>query len=126
MSAEFERLHKKRVEFEAQLQSIWKKEKALKEEVKMLKEKRAVQELEERLRKGEFPTLHGDKAIEAICDFVDDLWETRTEDLTEKQMDALTELANGLILSIKVEKPQTKTPLEWNASPDYVRSLYVS
>lgn len=125
LPAELEQLHEKKVELEDELQSIWKEERALKEEVKVLKEKLAVQELEERLRKGQFPLLRGEKAIEAIYDFMRDLKERRNEELTEKQMYALTELANGLILCIEAEKPQTKTPLAWNASPEHIRSLYL-
>ncbi len=126
LSAKLEQLHEKKVKLEDELQSIWKKEKALKEEVKMLKEKRAVQELEERFLKGQFPILSGEQAIEAIYDFMHDLKEKRNDEMTEKQMDALTELTDGLILSIKTEKPQTKTPLQWNASPAHIRSLYLS
>ncbi len=51
----------------------------------------------------EFPRLRGEKAIEALYDFVDELKEQRGEELTDKQTAALIKFAWGLISSIEVE-----------------------
>ena len=51
----------------------------------------------------EFPRLRGQKAVEALCDFVDELEEQRGEELTDKQTTALIKFARGLISSIEVE-----------------------
>ena len=51
----------------------------------------------------EFPRLCGQKAVEALCDFVDELEEQRGEELTDKQTTALIKFARGLISSIEVE-----------------------
>ena len=52
----------------------------------------------------EFPRLRGEKAIEALYDFVDELEEQRGEELTDKQTTALIKFAWGLISSIEAEK----------------------
>lgn len=52
----------------------------------------------------EFPRLRGEKAIEALYDFVDELEEQRGEELTDKQAKALIKFAWGLIFSIEAEK----------------------
>ena len=51
----------------------------------------------------EFPRLRGQKAVEALCDFVDELEEQRGEELTDKQTTALIKFARGLISYIEVE-----------------------
>lgn len=51
----------------------------------------------------EFPRLRGQKAVEALCDFMDELEEQRGEELTDKQTTALIKFARGLISSIEVE-----------------------
>ena len=51
----------------------------------------------------EFPRLRGEKAIEALCDFIDKLEEQRGEELTKKQTTTLVKLAKGLISSIEAE-----------------------
>ena len=126
LSMKLEQLHRKHAKLEAKVQSIGKKERTLREEVKMLKERLAIKELEEKLREREFPILCGEKAIWAIRGFVDEIEEQRGEELTEKQVDALIELANGFILSIKADTSPMCKPLEWHASPEKVRSLYLS
>ena len=52
----------------------------------------------------EFPRLRGEKAIEALYDFVNELEEQRGKELTDKQTAALIKFAWGLISSIEVEK----------------------
>jgi hypothetical protein len=51
----------------------------------------------------EFPRLRGQKAVEALYEFVDELEEQRGEELTDKQTKALIKFARGLISSIEVE-----------------------
>jgi hypothetical protein len=51
----------------------------------------------------EFPRLRGEKAVEALCDFVDALEKQRSEVLTDKQITALIKFARGLISSIEAE-----------------------
>jgi hypothetical protein len=51
----------------------------------------------------EFPRLRGQKAVEALYEFVDELEEQRGEELTDKQTTALIKFARGLISSIEVE-----------------------
>ena len=51
----------------------------------------------------EFPRLRGQKAVEALYDFMDELEEQRGEELTDKQTTALIKFARGLISSIEVE-----------------------
>jgi len=50
-----------------------------------------------------YPTLHGEKAIKALYDFINELEEQRCKELTEKQTTALIEFAKGLISSIEAE-----------------------
>jgi len=52
----------------------------------------------------EFPKLRGEEAIEALCDFVNELEEQRGKELTDKQTTALIKFAWGLISSIEAEK----------------------
>ena len=52
----------------------------------------------------EFPRLRGEKAIEALCDFINELEEQRGKELTDKQTTTLIKFAKGLILSIEEEK----------------------
>ena len=52
----------------------------------------------------EFPRLRGEKAIEALCDFINELEEQRGRELTDKQTTTLIKFAKGLILSIEEEK----------------------
>ena len=51
----------------------------------------------------EFPRLRGQKAVEALYEFVNELEEQRGEELTDKQTTALIKFAWGLISSIEVE-----------------------
>ena len=51
----------------------------------------------------EFPRLRGEKAIEALYDFVDELEKQRSEELTDKQTKALIKFAEELISSIETE-----------------------
>jgi len=55
-----------------------------------------------------FRTLHGEKAIKALYDFINELEEQRGEELTEKQTTALIKFAKGLISSIEAEKHSDK------------------
>ena len=50
------------------------------------------------------PRLRGEKAVEALCDFVDALEEQRGKELTDKQTTALIKFAWGLISSIETER----------------------
>jgi len=52
----------------------------------------------------EFPRLRGEKAVEALYEFVNELEEQRGEELTDKQTTALIKFARGLISSIEAEK----------------------
>ena len=52
----------------------------------------------------EFPRLRGQKAVEALYEFVNELEEQRGEELTDKQAKALIKFAWGLISSIEAEK----------------------
>ena len=126
LSIGLEQLHRKRVVLEDELHSIVKKERTLEEDVEILEEKLAIRELEEKLRARVFPILCGEEAIGALRDFIDEIKEQKGEELMEKQVDALTELANGLILSIKTQKSPMYKPTEWYASPEKVRRLYLS
>lgn len=47
--------------------------------------------------------MQGEKAVDALQDFVDEIEERGGEELTERQVDALKELANGLVISIRAE-----------------------
>ena len=51
----------------------------------------------------EFETLRGEKAIEALYDFINELGEQGGKELTDKQTNALIKLAKGLISSIETE-----------------------
>jgi len=50
-----------------------------------------------------FPTLHGENAIKALHDFINELEEQKSGELTEKQTRALIKFAEGLISSLEVE-----------------------
>ncbi len=52
----------------------------------------------------EFPILCGEKAIETLYDFINELEEQRGKELTKKQTTALIKLAKGLISCIEAEK----------------------
>ena len=51
----------------------------------------------------EFPRLRGEKAIDALSDFINEIEEQRGEELTEKQTAALIKLAKALISYIDAE-----------------------
>ena len=51
----------------------------------------------------EIIVLRGEEAIEALHGFITELEGQRGEDLTDKQIDALVRLAEGLISSIEAE-----------------------
>ena len=51
----------------------------------------------------QFPRLRGQKAVEALYEFVNELEEQRGKELTDKQTTALIKFARGLISSIEVE-----------------------
>jgi hypothetical protein len=51
----------------------------------------------------EFEILRGEKAIEALYAFINELDEQRDKELTDKQTNALIKLAKGLISSIETE-----------------------
>jgi len=53
----------------------------------------------------EFEILHGEKAIEALHVFINELEEQRGKELTDKQTNALIKLAKELISSIETETP---------------------
>ena len=50
-----------------------------------------------------FRTLHGEKAIKALYDFINELEAQKGEELTEKQTIALIKIAKGVISSIEAE-----------------------
>lgn len=126
LSVKFEKLHMKRGKLEDMLHSIGKKERTLEKELKILEEKLAIRQLEEKLRERAFPILCGEKAIWALRDFIDEIEEQRGKELLAKQADALIGFANGLILSIKEDMSPMHKPMEWYARPEIVRSLYLS
>ena len=51
----------------------------------------------------ELPRLHGEEAIVALYDFINELEEERGEELPKKQIKALVKFAKGLIFSIETE-----------------------
>ena len=51
----------------------------------------------------EFEILRGEKAIEALYVFINELEEQRGKELTDKQTAALIKLARGLISSVETE-----------------------
>jgi hypothetical protein len=51
----------------------------------------------------EFEILRGEKAIDALYVFINELEEQRDKELTDKQTNALIKLANGLISSIETK-----------------------
>lgn len=55
------------------------------------------------------PVLRGQEAIDALNEIVRELEEQKVKELTAKQAKALTEFANGLILSIQAEM-SSETP----------------
>ncbi len=67
---ELEQLHREHVRLEVVLQSIEMKERAMRDEVEILKEQLTTRRVEEELCKREFPTFCNEKAGEAHCDFV--------------------------------------------------------
>ena len=52
----------------------------------------------------ESPSLRGEKAVAALYDFVNELEKQRSEELTDKQTNALIKFAWGLISSIEAER----------------------
>lgn len=48
--------------------------------------------------------LHGEKAINALYDFISELETQKPQELTEKQTAALIRVAKGLISSIEADK----------------------
>jgi hypothetical protein len=67
----------------------------------------------------EFEILRGEKAIEALYVFINELDGQRDKELTDKQTNALIKLANGLISSIEAE-----TPLDTSSEEtDFLRHL---
>jgi hypothetical protein len=67
----------------------------------------------------EFEILRGEKAIEALHVFINELEGQRGEKLTDKQTNALIKLAKGLISFI-----ETETPLEISSEEtDLLRHL---
>lgn len=51
----------------------------------------------------ESPVLHGEKALKALNEFVNEIKERKGEEFTDKQTAALLKLAEGLIESIETE-----------------------
>ena len=51
----------------------------------------------------ELPTLRGEEAIRALYEYIRELEEQKSEELTEKQTKALIKLAQGLIPIIEAE-----------------------
>lgn len=51
----------------------------------------------------EFPTLRGKEAIKALNEYISELKERRSKELTKKQTKALIKLARGLISAIEAE-----------------------
>lgn len=78
----------------------------------------------EHIKIPQIPVLRGEKAIEALHDFINELEEQRGKELTEKQADAMVKLATGLISTIETETyPSTsKTILKY--IPEPVRRLF--
>ncbi len=58
----------------------------------------------------EFPVFHGEKAIRFLRGFIKELAEQRSEELTEKQAEALIKIAKGLISSIEAEMCAKEKP----------------
>jgi chromatin remodeling complex protein RSC6 len=51
----------------------------------------------------ELPTLRGEEAIKALYEYIRELEEQKSEELTKKQTKALIKLAQGLISAIEKE-----------------------
>lgn len=51
----------------------------------------------------ELPRLHGEEAIVALYDFMNELEKERSEELPEKQVKTLVKFTKGLIFSIETE-----------------------
>lgn len=79
MSMELEQLHRKHASLEVVLQSIEMTERAMRNEVKMLKEQLTTRRVEEELCKRDLPTFCGEKAGEAQCDFMSEPEADETE-----------------------------------------------
>jgi len=52
-----------------------------------------------------YQTLRGEEAIKALNEYIKELEEQKPEELTDKQVKALTKFARRLISSIKLETP---------------------
>jgi len=55
----------------------------------------------------DLPVLRGEEAIKALSDFIKELEEEKSEELTVKQTKALTKFARGLISAIEAEAHST-------------------
>ena len=77
----------------------------------------------EYLKIPEYPILSGNDAIKALYDFKNELEGQRGKELTEKQIAALTKLANGLIDSIKAETRSRPSVIVRKAIPDSIESV---
>ncbi len=112
LSNELEQLQRKRVELEEKLHSIGNEERTLIKRARAIEDRLVVQALEGRLHTFQFPVLRGDKALNVLYDFISELREQRTEEISEKQKGALIKLANGLIHSVKADMSMMKTHAE--------------
>jgi chromatin remodeling complex protein RSC6 len=57
----------------------------------------------------EFPTLRGEEAIKALYEYIRELKEQKSEELTKKQTKALIKLAQSLISAIETETRSAAT-----------------
>jgi len=78
----------------------------------------------ESLRIPNFPTLHGEEAIKALCDFIGELEEQRGRELSEKQTAAMIKLAKGLISTIEKETQSKPSKPIRKYIPEPVRRLF--
>jgi len=70
-----------------------------------------------------FPILHGEKAIKALRDFINELEEQGSGELTEKQTRALIKFAEGLISSIEVEIRSEKAIEEMRSESRFKKAI---
>jgi len=70
LSTKLEQLHRTHTKLERELQSIEKNAKTLRNEVKILKERLAIKQMEEQLGIRELPTLRGKKTANTPIDFL--------------------------------------------------------
>jgi hypothetical protein len=83
LSTKLEQLHRTHTKLEGELQSIERKARTLRNEVKMLKERLAIKQVEEQLGIRELPTLCGEKTANAPIDFLGEPETQETECMTE-------------------------------------------